>query len=76
MSKILSRAAIIILGLSSMGTAQARPVHLHHNLVRPGYAGQVYTAAPAARFVTGRGTVGMACDMPSSTCSNDERING
>jgi hypothetical protein len=74
MSKILSRAAIIILGLSSMGTAQAQPIHFHRNHVQPGYASQVY-AAPAAQFAAGRGTVGLACDMPSSTCANDERIN-
>jgi len=68
MSKILSRAAIIILGFSSMGTAQAQPIHFHRNHVQPGYASQVH-------FVPGRGIVGESCDMPSSACSNDYRIN-
>ena len=74
MSKILNTvSAIVIVGLFAMGTAQARVIT--HNQPQPGYAGQMYAAAPIAHFVPGRGVVGESCDMPSSACSNDYCIN-
>ena len=74
MSKILNTvSAIVIVGLFAMGTAQARVIT--HNQPQPGYAGQMYAASPFAQFVPGRGLVGESCDMPSSNCSNDERIS-
>jgi hypothetical protein len=41
MSKVLNkmaRAAIIMLGVATMGSANARAINFHHNHVRPGYA--------------------------------------
>jgi hypothetical protein len=74
MSKILNTvSAIVIVGLFAMGTAQARVIT--HNQPQPGYAGQMYAAAPIAHFVPGRGVVGESCDLPTSACSNDERIS-
>ena len=61
MSKILNVAAsIIILGLAATGSANARA--LNHKQPHPGYAGPVYS------FI-------QDCDLPSSACSNDERIS-
>ena len=68
MSKILNTvSAIVIVGLFAMGTAQARVIT--HNQPQPGCAGQVH-------FVPGRGIVGESCEMPTSACSNDERVTG
>jgi hypothetical protein len=87
MSKVLdmmARAAIIMLGLATVGSANARAISSHHNHVRPGYAGwashnhpgyaAVYSSAPDAHFVPGRGIVDDSCDLPTSPCPNDERI--
>jgi hypothetical protein len=72
MSKSLNvAAAIIMLGLAAMGSANARG--LNHNQLHTGYAGPVYSSAPVAHFVPGRGIVGESCDLPTSACPNDER---
>jgi hypothetical protein len=72
----LSLATVaVMLAFAATGVAHARPMYFHNNNVRPGYAGQVYSSAPVEQFVPGRGIVGESCDMPSSACSNDERIN-
>ena len=76
MSKVLIRAAIIILGLATMGSVNARALNHHHP--HPGYTGWASSSPSSVgswEFVPGRGVVGESCDMPSSTCSNDERIN-
>jgi hypothetical protein len=77
MSKVLNTTtAIIMLGLAATGAAHARGSNHHdYEHLRPGYAGPVYSSAPVAQFVPGRGIVGESCDLPSSACSNDERIN-
>ena len=76
MSKVLIRAAIIVLGLATMGPANARP--LNHNQPHPSYAGWTsslpWSVGPW-EFVPERGIMGESCNMPSSACSNDERIN-
>jgi hypothetical protein len=56
-----------------LGAANARTIN--YSQPRPGYAGQAHASAPVARFVPGRGIVGESCDLPSSACSNDYRIN-
>jgi hypothetical protein len=67
-------------------TPQRGPVYRHvaHRLARPGYAGPAYSVIPTDawpiaqagyRFVPSRGIAGESCDLPSSTCPNDERIN-
>jgi hypothetical protein len=74
MSKILNiAAAMIIVGVSAMDAANARP--LHHNHFRAGYAGPGHGSTPVAHFVRGRGVVGESCDLPTSACSNQRRIN-
>ena len=74
MSKVLSTTtAIIMLGFAAMGSANARA--LNHNQLYPGYAGEVYPSAPAAHFVPGHGIVSESCYLPTSACSNDERIS-
>jgi hypothetical protein len=74
MSHNLRMATIaVVLAFAAMGSANART--LNHNQLYPGYAGEVYPSAPAAHFVPGRGIVGESCDLPTSACSNDERIS-
>jgi hypothetical protein len=47
MSKILN-AAVIVLSLAAMGTAQARAInHNHYHYVHPGYAGPAASSADA-----------------------------
>jgi hypothetical protein len=73
----------VTLAFAATGAAQARG-----NFDRGGfgsvfdshadYAGPAYastTSVGSYRFVPGRGIVGESCDLPSSTCSNDDRIN-
>jgi hypothetical protein len=61
------------------GYAGLMPVYARkYHQDRPDYAGWASTSgAPVGpwEFVPGRGIEGESCDMPSSTCSNDERIN-
>jgi hypothetical protein len=74
MSRDLGMAtAVIMIAFAATGVAQAR-AKCNDNNGRPGYAGQVYSSTPVAHL-PGRGIVGESCDMPSSVCSNDERIN-
>jgi hypothetical protein len=84
MSKVLSTAAaIIMLGVAAMGTAQARgnfdrDSHPFPDVdtqdTHPGYAGPDWPE-PDAHFASGRGIVDEDCDMPDSTCSNSYRIH-
>jgi hypothetical protein len=69
--------AILSLGIAATGAAPAFAQlgrthnlprakvgrHVDYLLVRPGYAGPVPSSPPAA-----------SCDLPSSGCSNDQRI--
>ena len=84
MSHILRMATLgVTLAFAATGAAQARgnfdrgafgSVFDSH----AGYAGPAYastTSVGSYRFVPGRGIVGESCDLPSSACSNDERIN-
>ena len=55
-----------------------RVIHSHTSsdqwLRNPGYAGPVYSVRPT-NFAPSRSVVtDGACDLPSSSCSNDERI--
>jgi hypothetical protein len=64
----------------------AQSSHLHriagNEHARPGYARRVepmiqppaWTHDGPAYFVPGRGIVGESCDLPTSACSNEERI--
>ena len=73
MSQILRMGTVIVmLAFAATGVAQARPMNYRNDHLRPGYAHTVYSQAPCE---TGRGGAGLVCDMPSSLCSNDERIN-
>jgi hypothetical protein len=65
-------------------TGYAGPVSLQHYYAVPGYVGQVHFRkyhqaragyASKASELWEQGVSGLACDMPSSTCSNNERIN-
>jgi hypothetical protein len=81
MSKILYTTAVVIaLAFAAVGAASAK-VHPFH--AQPGYATPVpsWASRPArtgesdVRFVPGRGIVGESCDLPTSACPNDDRIN-
>jgi hypothetical protein len=80
MPNILKKATLIAtLALAATGIAQARPVNYQHSQFQSGYAGPVYSSPSSAatlRFVPGRGLVGESCEMPTSACSNDERVTG
>ena len=57
-------------------TAHLRVIHTSSGqwLRNPGYAGPVYSVRPI-NFAPSRSVVtDGACDLPSSSCSNDERI--
>jgi hypothetical protein len=73
MSHILRMAAVGIgLAFAAAGVAQARPISYQHQHF------PVYSSTPRALWpwnVPGRSGAGSACDMPDSTCSNNERIN-
>ena len=62
-------------------TAHLRVIHSYTSsgqwLRNPGYAGPVYSVGPAGfNFAPSRSVVtDDACDLPSSSCSNDERIS-
>ena len=56
-----------------------RVTHSHTSsdqwLSNPGYAGPVYSVSPTGfNFVPSRSVTDDSCDLPSSGCSNDERI--
>jgi hypothetical protein len=80
MSKVLiALPAVVALGHASRGPAHARTIDSQHHHFHPGYAGQVQSLAPSAlpwEFLPGRGIVGESCELPSSACSNDERVTG
>jgi hypothetical protein len=81
MSSNLKMATVaIMLALSATGAAHARG-----NLDRVGFGSVVgqsqyrYYGGPKsgpAYFVPGRGIVNEPCQMPTSACSNDERVTG
>ena len=84
MSKIKSRVAalatiILTLGFAATGVVPAfahtqmspRATVHHHVTYRLGYADPT---GQNPQFVTGRGIDGASCDLPSSGCSDDERI--
>lgn len=87
MSEILSSAAsVIALSLSfavvGSGSTFAHEVnHRHRPHTHHGYAGPLSarhagpTIGNGVQLVPGRGVVDDSCDLPSSACSNDERIN-
>ena len=79
MPKILNgAAAAVMLAFAATGVAQARPFNYRHDHFRASYAGPVYSQTSRELwpwYVPQLGVQGLACDMPSSTCSNDERIN-
>ena len=79
MSRNLRMAtAVVVFAFAATGVAQARPINYQHQQFRAGYAGPAYSSTPRALWrwnVPGRGVADSACDMPDSTCSNDERIN-
>jgi hypothetical protein len=80
MANILRKATLIaMLAFAATGIAQARAVNYQHYQFQSGYAGPVYSSPSSAatwRFVPGRGLVGESCEMPTSACSNDERVTG
>ena len=60
-------------------TAHLRVIHSYTSsgqwLHNPGYAGPVYSVSPTGfNFVPSRSVTDDSCDLPSSGCSNDERI--
>ena len=71
----------IMLAFAATGVAQARGnfdrggVGSVFDQSHPGYAGPMYSS-PSWKFVPGRGIVGESCEMPTSACSNDERVTG
>ena len=80
MSHILRMATVIVmLAFAATGVAQARPFNYQHDHFRAGYAGPVYSSTSSVRpwqFVPGRGIIGESCELPTSACSNDERVTG
>ena len=87
MSEILSSAAAVIaLSLSfavvsSDSTFAHEVSHRHRLHAHHGYASSLPashvapTIGHGMQLVPGRGVVDDSCDLPSSACSNDERIN-
>jgi hypothetical protein len=84
MSKIKSRVAalatiILTLGFAATGVVPAlahtqmspRATVHRHVAYQLGYANPT---GQNPQFVNGRGIDGASCDLPSSGCSNDERI--
>jgi hypothetical protein len=80
MSKVLTTVpAVVALGLAAIRPADARAINSQHHHFRPGYTGQVYSLAKSAlpwEFLPGRGIVGASYELPSSACSDDERVTG
>jgi hypothetical protein len=84
MSHILRMATIgVMLAFAATGVAQARGANFDRGsfgtaTYHQGYAGPAYSSTNRPLwpwYVPQLGVQGLACDMPSSTCSNDERIN-
>jgi hypothetical protein len=65
---VMACVAIIVLGLATLGSANARAINFHHlpgyagwasyNHVRPGYAGPAYSSAPDDRHFSLRSRPG------------------
>jgi len=54
--------------------------YVGHGPARPGYVGPAYSVIlsipnGSIRFVPGQSMIGESCDLPTSACSNDERIS-
>ena len=80
MSQILRMGTVIVmLAFAATGVAQARPFIYRHDHFRAGYAGPAYSSTSSVtpwQFVPGRGIIGESCELPTSACSNDERVTG
>jgi hypothetical protein len=77
MSKVFSTAtAIVTLSLASMGAAHARSINYENHHFHPGQLSLQAPSVQPLEFVPGRGIVGESCELPSSACSNDERVTG
>jgi hypothetical protein len=80
MSHTLGMATVVImLAFTATGVGQARAVNYQHHYFHAGYAGPVNSQATSVgswEFVPGRGIVGESCELPTSACSNDERVTG
>jgi hypothetical protein len=71
--------AAVMLAFAATGVAQARPINYQHYNFHAGYDGPVYSSPSSVGswgFVPGRGIVGESCELPTSACSNDERVTG
>ena len=71
--------AVAILAFAATGVAQARPFNYQYDHFRAGYAGPAYSSTSSVtpwQFVPGRGIIGESCELPTSACSNDERVTG
>jgi hypothetical protein len=70
---------VAMLAFAATDIAQAPPVNHQHYQFQHGDAGPVYSSPSSAatwQFVPGRGIVGESCEMPTSACSNEERVTG
>ena len=85
MSHILRIATVgVMLAFAATGAAHARGnfdrggFGTAFNDSHLGYAGLVHSQTQRELwpwYAPQQGVLGLACDMPSSTCSNDERVN-
>jgi hypothetical protein len=86
MSKVLTTAtAAAMLAFATMGAAPALATNYHDyrpwnqaQTLAPHYAMHYYGGPKSPMwpsFARAQGVAGLACDLPSSTCSNNERIN-
>jgi hypothetical protein len=69
---------IVMFAFAATGGVQARHANYRHRDFHAGYAGPMCSSTPSVasgEFVPGRGIVGESCDLPTSTCPNDERIS-
>jgi hypothetical protein len=72
-------AVAVMLAFAATGVAHARSVNYQDYNFHAGYTGRVYSSPSSVGsqgFVPGRGIVGESCDLPSSACSNNERVTG
>jgi hypothetical protein len=82
-SRVTAFAIILSLGFASMDTAPALADvqrHVAHQPVRPSHAGSIASSHQVAEWRTGpnqqfaRSVGAPSCDLPSSGCSDNERI--
>jgi len=84
---VLVVALVLCVVPSAMAQSRTHHAHITHLRVNhshtssdqwlrnPGYAGPVYSVSPTGfNFVPSRSVTNDSCDLPSSGCSNDERI--